>query len=43
MEVSPDSNMEASSGSEQNQTGENNNNNNAGMYLLQILFGKLQD
>nr|XP_050860700.1 large proline-rich protein BAG6 isoform X2 [Vespula vulgaris] len=31
MEVSPDSNMEASSGSEQNQTGENNNNNNAGI------------
>ncbi|KAK2583506.1 hypothetical protein KPH14_009466 [Odynerus spinipes] len=31
MEVSPDSNMEASPGSEQNQTGENNNNNNVGI------------
>ncbi|XP_014602173.1 PREDICTED: large proline-rich protein BAG6 isoform X1 [Polistes canadensis] len=30
MEVSPDSNMEASSGNEPNQSGENNNNNNAG-------------
>lgn len=30
MEVGPDSNMEASPGSEPNQTGENNNNNNAG-------------
>lgn len=28
MEVSPESNMDAASGSEQTQTGENNNNNN---------------